>query len=335
MAHMKSSSDINVSSSEEEDMHSNSDPQECKIVKNEISCFDDLPSDDSIDLSSSSEDSEEDSLDDSEEDSLDDLKEDFMVDNGLSIEDRLESLRNKPLRRKKHLEKTREEVIAQLKNIGNRNEGEANSYPKKFKKKRSKHEPTEASSKKKDFYKNLRRNAELGNNGLGDSVLIKNKYKPRDPRMHSINGNFDVDAFEKKYSFLEEMEEKEIEKYKAQIGARKLPGAKGKKACKKLGLTHFSTSLQEDQENLSRLISQQKNRAHERHKRETKRMMKKSIHDAVKDGKQKPFYIKEKDFKRKLLEVKYDKLLQEGKDIDKVLGKKRQKNQKRISRKFY
>ena len=69
------------------------------------------------------------------------------------------------------------------------------------KSKKSKHAPTEMSSKRRDFYS---RKTDLNSSGIGVSIGA-NKYKPRDPRMVSLSGHLDADLFEKRYGFLDEV----------------------------------------------------------------------------------------------------------------------------------
>jgi hypothetical protein len=74
----------------------------------------------------------------------------------------------------------------------------------KSKRKKSKHAPTEMSSKRRDFFS--RGKPDLNSSGIGVSIGA-NKYKPRDPRMVSLSGHLDTDLFEKRYSFLHEVSE--------------------------------------------------------------------------------------------------------------------------------
>ena len=69
------------------------------------------------------------------------------------------------------------------------------------KSKKSKHAPTEMSSKRRDFYN---RKTDLNSSGIGVSIGA-NKYKPRDPRMVSLSGHLDADLFDKRYGFLDEV----------------------------------------------------------------------------------------------------------------------------------
>lgn len=100
------------------------------------------------------------------------------------------------------------------------------------KKKRSKHAPTEASSKRYDYFK--RGAPSLQNSGV--APIAANSYKPRDPRMQSLSGHLDENVFDHRYSFLDEIQEKEISETKARIVAYKKTGKRGSRARKKLGI---------------------------------------------------------------------------------------------------
>ena len=100
--------------------------------------------------------------------------------------------------------------------------------------KKSKHRPTEASSKRSDYY--ARGAPNLNSSGLGVAVGA-NRYKPRDPRMQSLSGHFDATLFDHKYEFLEKVQEDEIKQLKKRLVARKKSGRSGLKARRKLGLT--------------------------------------------------------------------------------------------------
>ena len=138
------------------------------------------------------------------------------------------------------------------------------------KSKKSKHAPTEMSSKRRDFYN---RKTDLNSSGIGVSIGA-NKYKPRDPRMVSLSGHLDADLFDKRYGFLDEVsissndreilahicifdniileylhlvyffclkprqvQEKEINSLKQRMNAWKTSGKKGQRLRKKLGMT--------------------------------------------------------------------------------------------------
>lgn len=80
---------------------------------------------------------------------------------------------------------------------------DGSSVEEQTKRKKSKHAPTEMSSKRRDFYS---RKTDLNSSGIGVSIGA-NKYKPRDPRMVSLSGHLDDDLFEKRYGFLDEVSE--------------------------------------------------------------------------------------------------------------------------------
>ena len=115
------------------------------------------------------------------------------------------------------------------------------------KRKKSKHAPTEASSKR-------RKRVDVNSSGLGVEIGV-DRYKPHDPRMESLSGFLDQNAFERRYAFLENLETDEIKQLKDRITTRSMTGKKGQKKRKKLGLTSSSTttSLQQDKEELIRL----------------------------------------------------------------------------------
>jgi hypothetical protein len=75
-------------------------------------------------------------------------------------------------------------------------------YEQQTKRKRSKHAPTEMSSKRRDYFS--RGKPDLNSSGIGVSIGA-NRYKPRDPRMVSLSGHLDADMFEKRYDFLDEV----------------------------------------------------------------------------------------------------------------------------------
>ncbi|KAL7471874.1 hypothetical protein ACHAXS_012181 [Conticribra weissflogii] len=82
----------------------------------------------------------------------------------------------------------------------NRDTGGKNSGSKV---KKSKHAPTEMSSKRRDHFARVRK-SDLNSSGIGVSIGA-NKYKPRDPRMVSLSGHLDADTFEKRYDFLDDV----------------------------------------------------------------------------------------------------------------------------------
>jgi len=100
------------------------------------------------------------------------------------------------------------------------------------KKKKSKHKPTEASSKRRDFFQ--RGAPTLDSSGVGVGIT-SHLYKPRDPRIMGATSK-STGALDKNYDFLQELRDDEIRKLKKQVAVRKLSGKKGQKARRKLGL---------------------------------------------------------------------------------------------------
>lgn len=196
-------------------------------------------------------------------------------------------------------------------------------------KKKSKHRPKEVSSSHKQYVKERKQNLKnLANNGISSDVIQSTQmYKPRDPRMDSLCGHYDVNVFEKRFAFLEEMEDQELDNLKDRIKAKKLSKRKGKDvALQELGLTEheLTGTLEEDQAQLSKLSNRKGHRQKERKTRSTKQDMKQSIQKAVESGKQAPFYLKRKDIQKKILEDEYEHI-SKTKSIDKVMEKKRRK----------
>jgi len=305
--------DIVYSSDNDEDGHSNEvlndkeekeeDEEEDEIDYSKLTSIDDLPSDDSISLSSS--------------DSNDSDSEEEIKVNNMSIGEKLAYMSRKPLKKTK-----------------------ANTKPQQLKeetkkKKKSKHKPAEVSSSHKQYRKERKQNLLGGNNGISDDVMqSSNQYKPRDPRMNSLCGHYDVNVFEKRYSFLEEMEEDEMQKLKNRIRAKKLSKKKGiDVALEEYGIDQndLSGTLEEDQKEYANLTNRRSHRQKERTKRNTTQKLKKSIQENVTLGNQTPYYLKKKDIKQKLLEQKFDNLTNNGdrkrgkNNVDKIMEKKRRK----------
>ena len=108
------------------------------------------------------------------------------------------------------------------------------------KKKKSKHAPTEMSSKRKDFFQRGAPN--LQNSGLAS--FGTGLYKPRDPRMQSLSGYFDQNLFDQSYGFLEDIRDKEIGELKTRIDAQKATGRAGQRKRRQLGLESDAHALE-------------------------------------------------------------------------------------------
>ena len=192
------------------------------------------------------------------------------------------------------------------------------------KKKKSKHAPTEMSSKRREFF--ARGRPDLNSSGIGVSVGA-NKYKPRDPRMVSLSGHLDDDVFEKRYDFLDEVQEAEIDKLKKRVSAWKTNGKKGQKARKKLGLTQGNNTFENDQEELTRILQEVAERKKASLARAAKRTVKQKIRKEVASGKG-VYYPKRAELRKMELEAKFEEIRKRGGDeaVDKAIAKRRKKN---------
>ena len=115
--------------------------------------------------------------------------------------------------------------------------------------KKSKHAPTEVSSKRKDYF-NRGAPQELNSAGIGIEIGA-HRYKPRDPPMSSMSGRLQEDHFEHHYGFLQDLRQQEIDAAQRRIKARGVQGKKGQRLRQKLGLTtENAPSLEDDQQKL-------------------------------------------------------------------------------------
>ncbi|KAL7433351.1 hypothetical protein ACHAXH_005526 [Discostella pseudostelligera] len=199
--------------------------------------------------------------------------------------------------------------------------------PTTTKVKKSKHAPTEMSSKRQDYFSRGR--PDLNSSGIGVSIGA-NKYKARDPRMISLSGHLDADAFERRYGFLDEIQEKEIELLKSRVKAWKTSGKKGQKARRKLGLTSSgnATSLEADQEELTRLLQERAERQRANVVRAAKRTVKSKLRSEVASGKRGAYYPKRSELKKMEAEAKFDEIRKRGGNeaVDAAIAKRRKKN---------
>jgi len=199
------------------------------------------------------------------------------------------------------------------------------------KRKKSKHAPTEMSSKRRDYF--ARGRPDLNSAGIGVSIGA-NKYKARDPRMVSLSGHLDADVFEKRYGFLNEVQDKEIEQLKRRVNAWRKPGKKGQKERKKMGMTQGGGSLEDDQEELTRLLQERAERNKAKVVRGAKRAVKQKIREDVASGKRGAYYPKRNELKRMEAEAKYEEIRKRGGDeaVDKATAKRRKKNLAKASK---
>ena len=192
--------------------------------------------------------------------------------------------------------------------------------------KRSKHKPTEVSSKRSDFFKRGARN--LNESGIGVEIGA-HRYKPLDPRMSSLSGHLNEDQFDQNYDFVNEIRAKEIARLKKCVQAYKVSGRKGKDMRRKLNIT--GGSLEEYQDKLQTLQAEKANQDRLKLERAAKRVVKKKIREEVAEGKRGVYFLKRKEQKRLELEAKFEELRKRGGDraVDKLVAKKRRKNKSR------
>ena len=190
--------------------------------------------------------------------------------------------------------------------------------------KKSKHAPTEVSSKRADFYN---RRFDLNESGIGVEIG-KHRYKPVDPRGSNLAGHLDMEHFETNYAFLQEMRQKEIALLKKRISARKRTGRKGTERRRRLGLTNDDSTFEQDQEALKKLLHEKAEFERRQVDRASHRAVKHKLQEEVAEGKRGVFFPKRKELKRMHLEAKYDELRKRGGDkaVEKAVEKKRKKD---------
>jgi len=196
--------------------------------------------------------------------------------------------------------------------------------------KKSKHAPTEASSKRKAFFQR----GAYQFAGLGVDINA-NRYKSNDPRMSNLAGHFNEDHFERNYEFVNDLRKQEIATLRQRIKAHKVTGKKGQKMRKKLKMTGTAT-LQEDKALLQEKLQEIAETQRKGLERAAKRNMKRKLRDDVAQGKAGVYYLKKSEQKKRLLEAKFDELRRQGGDkaVEKALAKKRKKNKSRDAGRF-
>jgi ribosomal RNA-processing protein 36 len=193
-------------------------------------------------------------------------------------------------------------------------------------KKKSKHAPTEMSSKRQDYF--ARGRPDLNSSGIGVSIGA-NRYRSRDPRTESLSGHLDVDAFDKRYEFLITMQETEIDILKQRVNAWKTSGKKGQKIRRKLGMNNsMGSSLEHDQEELTRLLQERAERTRANIVRTAKRSVKDKLKANVATGKHGAYYPKRSELRKMETEAKFEELRKRGGEsaVDAVIAKRRKKN---------
>lgn len=206
-------------------------------------------------------------------------------------------------------------------------EEESNNHDSKgeTKRKKSKHAPTEMSSKRRDYF--ARGRPDLNSSGIGVSIGA-NKYKARDPRMISLSGHLDADTFDKRYNFIDEVQEKEVEQLKRRVKAWQTSGKKGQKERRKLGMNPGEGTLEYDQEELTRLLQERAERKRANVVRAAKHTVKQKMREDVASGKRGAYYPKRNEMRRMEAEAKYEEIRKRGgsEAVDKAIAKRRKKN---------
>lgn len=207
---------------------------------------------------------------------------------------------------------------------------ELNNNKRKAKRKRSKNTPTTASSKRDAYYD--RGAPDLNSSGIGIEIGA-NKYKPRDPRHQTLSGHFDQTVFEKRYEFLEEIQDKEIETLQQRCKAWKTTGRKGQRMRKKLGLSTSDTTADDDEALLNKLVQERKSRHDAKIKATAQRSVKKKLKEDVASGKRGAYYLKKREMKKLELEAKFEELKRIGgeKKVNEAIAKRRKKKMSKDS----
>jgi ribosomal RNA-processing protein 36 len=143
-------------------------------------------------------------------------------------------------------------------------------------------------------------------------VLPSEKPKSRDPRFDDLSGKLNEDLFNRSYGFIKELEDKDLDDIRLQI-------AKEKDVDEKERLVKLQQSI----------LSQRRSKEAGQVRQNIKREWRKKQMEQVKQG-AKPYFLKESDMKRLELVEKFKNT--KGKNLDKILEKRRKKNQSKDRR---
>ena len=203
-------------------------------------------------------------------------------------------------------------------------EDESNTSVKR--KKRSKHAPACASSRRSSYFKQM----DINKSGLGVQIGA-NKYKPQDPRFQSLSGYLNQDIFDRRYAFLEEKVDADIERLQKNIATLRQEGKQGKRKRKKLGLE--SSQLEQEEAELKRLLQEKACRRQANITRAAKQSVKRKIQEDVASGKRGAYYLKRKERKKLEMEARLDELRKVGGEeaVAKALAKRRKKKMSKHS----
>jgi ribosomal RNA-processing protein 36 len=195
-------------------------------------------------------------------------------------------------------------------------------------KKKSKHAPTEVSSKRSDFFMRQRM-SNVNETGLG--VTLAAGYRPKDPRLSSLTGHLDVDKFERNYAFLNEMRDREIVRLRQRVQAHQATGSKGRHLRRRLGMGRNPTTLEEDRAELKRLEQEKADRERQQIDRAARQAVKKRMHEEVEQGR-KPHFVSRAKQRQLVLEAKYDELRKRKGDkaVEKAVAKRFKKDKSKL-----
>jgi ribosomal RNA-processing protein 36 len=262
----------------------------------------------------------------------DDNEEDLPLDERIEKKEQQGLAMQEIRKRKSRALKTAGERLATLKRKASNDNNNSNNNKEMTKKaKKSKHAPTEVSSKRADYYK--RGVPKLNESGVGVEIGA-HRYKPLDPRISNLHGHLDEEQFEQNYSFLEGIRNKEIKDLKKRVAARKVTGKKGNKMRKRIDMV--GGSLEEDQEKIKSLQQQKAEFERRKMTRTAKQTVKRKIRDDVAEGKRGVYFLKRKEQRQLEMEAKLDLLRKKGGDkaVDKAIERRRKKNKSRDASRF-
>jgi ribosomal RNA-processing protein 36 len=198
------------------------------------------------------------------------------------------------------------------------------------KRSKGKHAPTEVSSKKRDFY-SRQHTSSLGSRGINfEAASIVHHYKPRDPRSmmeSSTTASGKRQRYDKEYEFLDDIIKAEIETLKERIAARKITGARGKRARRRLNICNDG-NLEEDQRKVKQLKEQLTQRLRAAAERDAKVTLKQKMEQDIAEGKKPVQFLKRKERRKVELETTFEELRKRGGDaaVNKAIAKRRKKN---------
>lgn len=216
----------------------------------------------------------------------------------------------------------------------NRNQMDTSNTTNKDKRQsKSKHAPTEVSSKKRDFYNRQNTSSSLGSRGVNfEATSIVHHYKPRDPRSIITETSTTTTSgkrqrYDKEYEFLDDIIQTEIQTLKERIAARKITGKKGKRVRRRLNICNDGNQ-EEDQLKLKQLKEQLTQRLRAAAERDAKVALKQKMEQDIVEGNKPVRFLKRKERRQLELETTFEELRKRGGDaaVNKAIAKRRKKN---------